>query len=97
MPSQRVPDEFHRGSPAVSVVSRWMCGSTNGGRTSPPAASISTLGRPLRSGGAARLDGGDPAILHIQVDEVTVVEKARAAHPQLGQTRASGRVATSAA
>src|SRR4051812_2934399 len=33
MPSQRVPELFQRGSPAVSVASRWMCGSTNGGLT----------------------------------------------------------------
>jgi hypothetical protein len=37
-----VPDAFTRGKPYESVASIWKCGSTNGGVTSEPAASISS-------------------------------------------------------
>jgi len=40
IPSKSVPLSFHLGSPAVSVVSRWTCDSTNGGVTNRPAASM---------------------------------------------------------
>src|SRR5664280_2435328 len=40
IPSNSVPLSFHLGSPAVSVVSRWTCDSTNGGVTKHPAASM---------------------------------------------------------
>lgn len=39
MPSNSVPERFHSGWPAVWVVSRWMCGSMNGGTARPPAPS----------------------------------------------------------
>src|SRR5664280_2745317 len=40
IPSNSVPLSFHLGSPAVSVVSRWTCDSTNGAVTKHPAASM---------------------------------------------------------
>ncbi|MNL36818.1 hypothetical protein D3C87_1589270 [compost metagenome] len=42
MPSNSVPLMFQRGSPAVSVASRWICGSTKGGITRLPPASRSS-------------------------------------------------------
>ena len=38
IPSNSVPDWFQFGSPAVWVVSRWICGSIKGGMASPPRA-----------------------------------------------------------
>ncbi|MPM87083.1 hypothetical protein SDC9_134176 [bioreactor metagenome] len=56
MPSNNVPDWFQLGSPAVCVVSRWICGSTNGGMARPPSASsTSPCGNVAVSCGSIRL------------------------------------------
>src|SRR5258708_9549250 len=43
MPSHNVPLRFHRGWPAVKVVSRCTCGSTYGADASAPRASMTAL------------------------------------------------------
>ena len=43
MPSKSVPETFIRGVPSDRVASMWKCGSTKGGATSQPFASITSL------------------------------------------------------
>ncbi len=50
MPSNSVPDAFHRGCPAVSVVSRCTWDSTKGGESKPAAGVYLARRRPVDTG-----------------------------------------------
>src|SRR4028119_1881908 len=74
IPSKSVPDPFHRGCPAVSVVSRCTCDSTNGGEMSLPPGSISRAADPALPGAPGppppRLPRREPRVeVHVRLHE----------------------------
>lgn len=73
MPSNRVPLMFQRGSPAVSVASRWIWGSTKGGITRLPAASWSSAAAVVVPDWG---DAGDPAMFQVQIMQAFTVAQA---------------------